>query len=482
MSSPIQAQGRRGRHVLIALAVVVALIVVAAVATFISKRSDDRMTTVSAIFANASPLVAGNEVRSGGVQIGLIKAVQLDGGHARVVMSVDRSVLPLHTDASAKIEPVSLLGERFVDIEKGSAAAPAEPEPVTIPIQRTSAAVDLDQVLDTLDDPSSTALAAMVTTLGQGLQGNGGNVATAMRGLAPTFQSVDKLSEVLDQQNAVLDHMIVQSQRDLGAFTPPLDSLVDGANQALSTVSANRQALNDSLVEFPGTLRTAQGTLGQLGDTADHTASVLRDIRPTTRNLVGISRELHDFSDAASPALDSLPPVLHRLDSMLDEARPVVHDLKPLSHDLSSDTGSLEQVGHQLMAHPRGQSSQLEHLMSGIAQWGMATRYYDGASHIFRAQLDFEPTPDAEMVAGALPAFGKQQPLNPIQKDPRGQTGPSGTPGLPQVPALPPLDPEAHGSQPPDYYGNKAGGSNAAPGMTPGQEGDMFDSLLGGGK
>jgi hypothetical protein len=124
--------------------------------------------------------------------------------------------------------------------------------------------------------------------------------------------------------------------------------------------------------------------------------------------------------------------------------------------------------------------------MAGIAQWGMATRYYDGASHIFRAQLDFEPTPDAEAVAGALPAFGKQQPVNPIQRDPRGQTGPSGTPGLPQVPALPPLDPEAQpqGHQPPDYYGNKFDNKNqnAGSGMTPSQEGDMFDSLFGGGK
>jgi phospholipid/cholesterol/gamma-HCH transport system substrate-binding protein len=466
------------------IAVVVGLAMIGLVTGLLAanlNRNDKAMLT--AVFADSSPLTSGNEVRMDGVLIGKISAIRLVDGKAHIDMEIDRTILPLHDDASARIEPVSLLGERYVSIKRGTPSAPPLPDPGVIPIERTSAAVDLDQLLNTLDDPTSTALAAFVTTLGQGLSGNGDTTARSLELLAPTFQDVDKLTAVLDNNNALLDHFIVQVQKDVTELAPPLDSLVDGTTTTLRAVAANRQAFNDTFVEFPSTLTSAQRTLNQLGDTAGNTASDLRSIRPLTDNLLDVSHELKDFSSSSEPALDSLPPVLNRLDKMLDDGRKVADDLKPTANALATNSDAIGSIGHQLTKHPHGAGSQLENLMTGAGEWAMDTHDWDGVSRYFRANLSLEPTTLAHLGAGGLPAMGDQAPFNPIARDPRGQPGPSGTPGLPQIPGLAPITPEEppHSHDPPNYVPRSHSDPNSASGMSPTQESNMFGSLLGGG-
>lgn len=430
----------------------------------------DSSVTVTAVFVDASPLVPGNTVKLNGVQVGTIRAVDLAKSQAWVRMSLDPAVLPLHTDATARIEPVSLLGERFIALAQGSPAAPVMAHPMLIPVSQTGASVDLDQLLGTLDDPTATALAAMVTTLGDGLSGQGAKVAQVFASLTPTLHQTDRLSILLDQQNELLAHLIVQAQRNVSAFAQPLDSLVAGAQQALGAVAANREAMNGTLSELPGTLASAQRTLTQLGAMADHTTDVLSGVRPLTDNLVRTSAELHDFADAADPALRALPGVLDKANRMLDQARPVVADLGPATRDLRDVSGSVRTLSQQLLTHPAGVPSQLENLMTAAADWAMGTSGYDGLGHYFRAVLVLTPSSLANTGLGALPAVTHQNLANPLLPDPNGPTRPGSTP-LPFMPALPSPDGPNNGADPdPDN----------ASGLTPKQEGDMFDQLLGG--
>ncbi|GAA5156616.1 hypothetical protein GCM10023321_32700 [Pseudonocardia eucalypti] len=482
MSSPLAVKTSLGRRLVVVLGV---LVVAALVAWFaFSTFGGNKNPTLTATFTDSSPLVVGNRVQMNGAQIGTITAINLVDGKSQVTMEVERSIFPLHTDASAKIEPVSLLGERFIALNKGTPSAPVMPEPATITLEHTSAAVDLDQLLNTLDKPTSTALAAMVSTLGQGLEGNGDTTAKALRGLEPTFRSVDDISALLDKHNALLDHFIVQVQRNLDHFAPPIDPLVDSANRTLGAVAANRQALNDTLVEAPSTLSSARGTLNELSGTADHAGDVLRDIRPITDNLEDVSEELHDFSHAAEPALDAVPEVMDRLNTMLDDGRPVVDDLVEAARALAQVSDSVGTIGHQVMKHKPGEAGQLENLMTTVGNWAMATADYDGIGHHFRAILNFEPNELARIGAGGLPSTGRDAPFNPVRQDPSGTYGQKATPGLPGIPGLAPITPDTQpkSDAPPDYTPPKNKDSGGASGLTPRQEGNMFESLLGGGK
>jgi phospholipid/cholesterol/gamma-HCH transport system substrate-binding protein len=484
-SSPIAkypAAARVRRWGLPTLAAVVALSLVGW--WVVAGRTDPSRTEVTAVFADSSPLIPGNKVQLNGVEVGAISRIDLVAGHAHVRMSLNRSVLPLHTDATAQIQPVSLLGERFIALTQGSPSAPVLSDPVVIPVERTSSSVDLDQLLNTLDDPTSTALAAMVTTLGEGVAEQGGNVAEGLRALAPTLRQTDQLSRLLDQQNAVLDRLIVQARRNGVAFAEPMDSLVDSAERTLGTVAANREAMNDSLLELPSTLSSAQRSLDQLGATADRATEMLADVRPLTDDLAHTSRELHEFADAARPALSSMPDVLDKLNQMLDDARPVVDELRPLSGDLSTVSNTVRVLNDQLFTHAPGVPSQLENLMTGVANWSMATSGYDGLSHYFRAVVMALPSTLANAGVGALPPVLPGNPVNPVPPDPNGPHRP-GSPALPFMPSLPnPDGPDNGSSTTPEDAPRTAPRSDSASasGLSSKQEAGMFDQLLGGGR
>ncbi|NMO91478.1 MlaD family protein [Actinomycetospora sp. TBRC 11914] len=445
-------------------------------------RADDTGTAssgrVEAVFADASPLRAGNEVKMYGVEVGLVDEVRLDPPGpqgrrlARVVMDVDPSARQLHADAAAAIRPVSLLGERYLDLTPGTPQAPPLGDPAVIGPEHTSRAVDVDDVLDTFDDPTSAALAAMVTTLGEGLRGRGPQVAAALDALAPALRRTDQLTAVLHQQNDALDHMIDDGSRVSAGLADhdgaTLDELVDTTKQTLDATAANRQALDATLVALPDTVASVRRTLGQLAGTADATTPVLRSIRPVTSDLTTLSRELQDFSDAADPALGSLPPVLDRLDALLDQARPLVGDLQPAAHDLHSVTGSVRPIGQALLEHPRGVPSHLEDFMSGIADWAMATNGYDGASHYFRGVAVTTPQTICHAGAGLFPAGAVPDPLC--------TTAGAAVPAAPGLPTLLP------GGAPAPAAPAPAGTSDNATGLTPAQEQGLVGQMLGGGR
>lgn len=439
----------------------IALVVIAAVAGGVvlwQRHSDGSETNVDAVFANAGPLATGNLVKAHGVRVGTVAAVRLDQGRARVTMTLDRGVLPLHADAHVTIRPVSLLGERYLDLEPGTAAAPVLSQPATIPVDQTSESVDLDQILNTLDDPTSTALAALVTTLGEGLQGNGNNTAEALKALAPALQHTDQLVGILNQQNAVLDNLIDSASPAVAALADgngsSLDKLASTARQTLSTVAANRDALDSALRALPSTLDKARRTLADLTGAANATTPALDSIRPVTDNLSAISDELRKFSDAATPALTALQPVLDKANALLDQAAPVVDTLKTGTPDLRTAAGELNPLGTRLLDN-------VGNLIDFATGWAMATSGYDSISHYFRANVNIDPdtlkmlAPD--LVPGVAATGGTPAP-------PTGQPAPPAVPLLGQLPL--PLSP--------------AKDPGNATGLTQQQEQSMLNQLLGG--
>jgi phospholipid/cholesterol/gamma-HCH transport system substrate-binding protein len=445
------------------------VLLLAVTAGVVSGNGNDATVRVVAVFHDASPLRQGNLVKVHGVQVGLIEAVRLVDGQAHVEMQVDRSVLPLHVDATAQIRPMTLIGERFVQLDAGSAGPELQGEPLTIPAERTSRATDLEDVLNTLDDPTSAALAALVTTLGEGVQGRGEDVAAALAAVQPALTQVDRLTGILAAQNDSLNRILDIGQLHTSAFADrdgaTLDQLVGAAQQTLGAAAANKAAVNDALAALPSTLTSARRTLRELAGVADATTPVLESVRPVTDGLVQISGELNQFSDAADPALTSMPPLLKQLDAMLDEARPVVDALRPAASDLHSVAGSVRPIAERLLVHEPGTPSSLENLMNGLANWAMATSGYDGVSHYFRAAAVVTPETARQMLAGFGPPglVPGQTPTLP------GQVLPGPTTGVPNV--LPNVVP-----------GPPAGDPGNATGLSQQQEQNLVGQLLGGGR
>ncbi|WP_020498648.1 MlaD family protein [Sciscionella marina] len=365
-----------------------------------------------AYFADAGSLIAGNTVRAGGIVVGSVRGVALDRGRARVDMELDPSALPLHTDASAKIRPVSLLGEQYVSLDSGSPRAPVMSAPLRIAQNRTSTSVDVQDLINTLDTPTSTALASLVTTLGEGMHGNAANVASAIKALRPAMTNASTLATILRQQNGLLDKLIDRASPVAAAVAADdghtIDSLVQAADKTLGTVSSQRQQLSSAVAQLPQTLGDARQVLAQLGGVADAATPALRSARPVTDNLSAISDELREFTAAGTPALGALGPVLDRANSLLDEARPVVSQLSGASGTLRSVAASARPIGTAALGS-------LENLLKFVTGWALATAGYDAIGHFFRADVPIDANTIKTVAPDLVPSqlLGGQAPGSP---------------------------------------------------------------------
>ncbi len=101
------------------LFVVVSLGLLVAVAFKIGAFTNKQVDRYTVEINNAAGLVEGNAIKSAGVEIGHVGSVSLseDGKRARLELEIYRDT-PIYSDASVAIEPVSLLGEKFVNIKQ----------------------------------------------------------------------------------------------------------------------------------------------------------------------------------------------------------------------------------------------------------------------------------------------------------------------------------------------------------------------------
>ena len=95
---------------------VVLMLVIMAAAFNLSRFPGFGGSTYRAEFKDASGLHKGNMVQIGGIRVGRVKDVTLEGSNTVLVsFEVDNGV-EFGTDSSASIEVLNLLGEKYLDV------------------------------------------------------------------------------------------------------------------------------------------------------------------------------------------------------------------------------------------------------------------------------------------------------------------------------------------------------------------------------
>lgn len=444
----------------------------------------DDEDVITTVVADAGALEEGNEVRAAGVRVGKITEIELRGSQARMELEVDPALLPLHRDATLTVRPVNLLGESYIDLDRGSDNQPFMSQN-TVPTDQVSTAVTLQDLLDTFEAPTAASLASVVSALGEGLDGNGARTSRALARLSGAMGQAERLGSLLSGQNAVLADLVSGLDPVASALASEegrrLDGLLDSTTAALSAVTQQQDALAATIRELPATLASAQQALTQLGGVARETTPALRSLRPLTGNLRQVVAEVRDFADSADPALASLEPVLLEADRLLDEAAPVVAALRTAGPDLARAARSLRPLGRELL------DENLFGVMEFVRKWSLSTNGRDGLSHYFRGVVYLTPS-SLESIANSLV---------PDELAPAGTPGQPG-PSVPELEELPlvgdlPLLGELPDLDMPLVDSLLGGGSllsgsprqrvedaTSALGLTTTQESDLVVQLLGG--
>src|SRR5688500_11580565 len=114
---------------------------------------------------NAGQLVKGNQVKVGGRPVGLVESIELqDDARARIEVSIEDELAPLHEGTVMTLRATSLTGiaNRYLALEPGRNDRPEIPDGGEVRAEDGRDAVDLDQILNTLDAQTQRDLQALV--------------------------------------------------------------------------------------------------------------------------------------------------------------------------------------------------------------------------------------------------------------------------------------------------------------------------------
>ena len=312
-------------------------VLVTVMAVFLSYNANEGLPfvptyKVSARVPNAQGLIPGNEVRVGGLRVGVVDEIEAEETRGRPVarldLKLDKTAEPLHAGAQITVRPRSPLGLKYVEItpiERGAALAPGE----SLDLSRARPTVDLDQVLSALDPPTRRSLQLTVAGLGTGFAGRGQDVNAAIASFPPLLRRAERVSENLADPATRLAGLIRGAERVTGQLAPvsrQLGSLVTGSNTTAAALASVTPDLRRVLADAPATEAEATRTLVVARPVLRDARALVHDLRPGTRVLAPAARQLHS-------AIETGIPVVRRALRLSDRLRETLAALDTLARD-----------------------------------------------------------------------------------------------------------------------------------------------------
>jgi virulence factor Mce-like protein len=431
-------QGLASNPILVG-AVTVLVVIVAVFLAYNANNGLPFVTTynLKAQVPNADALVKGNEVRIGGVRVGIVKSVvpvQLENGEvaAELDLRLDQSAEPLPVDSTISIRPKSALGLKFLQITPGDSSQGFEAG-ATIP---TSAAtpepVDIDEFFSMFDKPTRDGIRQNLAGFGNALAGRGPQLNEAIGALrrlvvngqpvlrtivAPStdfagfWRALEALSATVAPVAEQQASMFVALDQTFGAFArvsrPYIQETIEKSPPTLDTVNAGLPALNPFLKSSERFFAALQPGAKALGETSPVIADALHAGVPVLNASPVLNNQLQPTAEALVDFQEATG-VFNGLDLFIDTNRilkPALSYITPAQTDCEYLTYTFRGLAN---ANSQGNS---------LGKW--------------LNFISFEPPPgpNAESGPSSAPANGPSENVgNHLHFNPFPQTGAPGQP------------------------------------------------------
>jgi phospholipid/cholesterol/gamma-HCH transport system substrate-binding protein len=268
--------------------------------------------TVKARFANASQLVKGNLVQVSGIPAGKVEDIHLTpDGQAELTLSIEDDYAPLRKGTLATVRQASLSGvaNRYIDLRLGDGKAPDIPDGGTIEQESTTTAVDLDEIFNTLDEPTRKDLQAVIKGSAAQHEGRGEQMNAGLLYLNPSLSASSRLFNELNADTKLLERFVVASSQlvtDLADRRDDLAGLVDNLATTTNAIGSEQEALRDSVEQLPGFMRRANTTFLNLRAALDDLEPLVDDSKPVAKKLRPFLAELRPLARDARPTFQDL--------------------------------------------------------------------------------------------------------------------------------------------------------------------------------
>jgi ABC-type transporter Mla subunit MlaD len=377
----------------------VALVVVVLLATAAGGSSGGYR--VRALFDDAGNLIPGENVKIDGVKVGTVSSVTpTPQAKAAVVLDIENPGFKnFREDASCTIRPQALIGEKYVDCLPTQPRVEGTPLPpplhriphghegagdYLLPVANTSSPVDVDLLGDIQRLPERERFTLILNELGAGLAGRGSDLSEVIKRANPTLQELDKVFEILANENHTLAKLAVDSDQALKPFAHVRERVADfivQSNKVSQAGAATRGSLARNLQLFPPFLEQLSPALERVQHFAEQATPTFTDLLAAAPGLDKTFTKLPAFSQSNEKFFTSLGqeakiqgPALTGTRSLLKQLQKLGSSALPFTENFNALFQSLRETGG------------LERIMDFVFLGAGAANGYDSLGHFLRAE------------------------------------------------------------------------------------------------
>jgi phospholipid/cholesterol/gamma-HCH transport system substrate-binding protein len=304
-----------GTAIRVAVYVTMSLVFAFALVAVFGQFRFDQRNPYHAAFTNISGLKSGNFVRIAGVEVGKVTGLTLQrDGTVKVDFSVDRN-LPLTEGTRAAVRYENLIGDRYLSLEDGPGSVRRMTPGETIPLTRTTPALDLDTLVGgfrplfrALEPDQLNELTGELLRV---FQGQGGTVASVLAQtstltgiLADRGELIGELIKNLDivlQTFATRDNEFSEVLDKLSQFVQGLEERKTDIANGVAYMNAGAAQVADLLTEarapLKETVAQTDRVAGQVMSDAGFVDDLLKSLPDTYQTLArqGIYGDYFNF-------------------------------------------------------------------------------------------------------------------------------------------------------------------------------------------
>lgn len=280
-----------------------------------------------------------------GINVGKVGASTLEDGVARVRLDIDPKYRELiHEDAEFLLRPKTGLSDMVVEIDPGT-KGPPPPEGTVFPVSQGLSNVQMDQILASLDRDTQDYLVLLLNGAGEGLAGQGKELSQTLRRFGPFVSYTARLNRVLAKRRANIKRGVNSFSKvatELGNNDEVVADFISNSKESLSNYAAEEASLRRALQEFPSTLEAGRRNLQKSYELTQLTRPTLLRLIPGARNLRGSLRSVQRL------ATDTTPLIRNNIRPFTREVQPVFRELAKTSKAGGRSTPQIQGVFTEL--------------------------------------------------------------------------------------------------------------------------------------
>jgi phospholipid/cholesterol/gamma-HCH transport system substrate-binding protein len=261
--------------------------------------------TYNAQFTNVTGLETNQFVRIAGVEVGKVKNIKIqDDNTALVNFTADDSVV-LTEGTRAVIRYDDLIGGRYMALEEGAGETKRLNPGDTIPLERTSPALNLDALIggfrplfNALNPDQVNALSGQLIAA---FQGQGATIGSFLRTTA-------SLTNTLADRDQLVGEVITNLKTVLGSLADQGDQF----GKAVTSLSELVQALSDRKDDLSNSVAYTNAAAGTVADLLSQARPPLKQVVAQTDRTAGVVVADKDYLDNLLATLPDAYRILNR--------------------------------------------------------------------------------------------------------------------------------------------------------------------------